>query len=152
MEHIRKATREDIPRIAEILVFTKRVNYRPIFQNDAYSFGELTVFAVAQEWMDDPVRLSQTWVYEDGVVKGLVRIADGEIVVLYVDHFFQKEGIGSKLIRFAMEEQDAHYLWALEKNVGALRFYNRHGFFFRGEKMLEEGTTEYLWRLERGDR
>ncbi|MBP3701119.1 MAG: GNAT family N-acetyltransferase, partial [Lachnospiraceae bacterium] len=63
MEHIRKATREDIPRIAEILVFTKRVNYQPIFQNDAYSFGELTVFAVAQEWMDDPVRLSQTWVY-----------------------------------------------------------------------------------------
>ncbi len=146
---IRQATEEDIPRIAEILVFTKRVNFRPIFQNDDYSFGELTVFNVAKEWMEDPVRLSQTWVYDDGNVKGLIRVNDGEIIVLYVDHFFQNEGIGTKLIHFAIEEQNAHYLWALEKNAGALRFYERHGFTFHGKKMLEEGTTEYLWKLER---
>lgn len=38
---IRRATIDDISRIAEILVFVKRMNYRPIFQNDDYSFGEL---------------------------------------------------------------------------------------------------------------
>ena len=146
---IRQATKEDISRIAEILVFTKRVNFRPIFQNDDYSFGELTVFHVAKEWAEDPVRLSQTWVYDDGIVKGLIRVMDGEIVVLYVDHFFQKEGIGSELIRFAIEEQNAQYLWALEKNAGALRFCERHGFMFCGEKKLEDDTTEYLWKLER---
>ena len=146
---IRQATKADISRIAEILVFTKRVNFRPIFQNDDYSFGELTVFNVAKEWEEDPARLGQTWVYDDGTVKGLIQIADGEIVVLYVDHFFQKEGIGSKLIRFAIEEKHAKWLWALEKNIGALRFYERHGFTFLGEKKLEEDTTEYLWKLER---
>jgi hypothetical protein len=31
---IRKAFCEDIPRIAEILVFTKRVAYRDIFKDD----------------------------------------------------------------------------------------------------------------------
>ena len=41
------------------------------------------------------------------------------------------------------------FLWALEKNVNALRFYERHGFFRTGMKKLEEGTTEYLLRLER---
>lgn len=146
---IRQATKEDIPRIAEILVFTKRVNYRPIFQNDDYSFGELTVFCVAKEWEEDPARLGQTWVYDDGTVKGLIQVVDHEIVVLYVDHFFQNQGIGSKLIRFAIEEKNARWLWALEKNVGALRFYERHGFIFQGEKKREEGTTEYLWKLER---
>ena len=40
---IRKATPEDLSRIAEILVFVKRIKFRPIFQDDDYSFGELQV-------------------------------------------------------------------------------------------------------------
>ena len=31
---IRKANKQDIPRIAEIIVFGKRTAYRTIFQND----------------------------------------------------------------------------------------------------------------------
>ena len=31
---IRQADKQDIPRIAEIIVFGKRVAYRPIFAND----------------------------------------------------------------------------------------------------------------------
>ena len=38
---IRQANIDDAPRIAEILVFTKRMNYREIFQNDKVSFGEM---------------------------------------------------------------------------------------------------------------
>ena len=34
---IRKAENKDISRIAEIIVFTKRVTYRPIFKNDFVS-------------------------------------------------------------------------------------------------------------------
>jgi len=33
--------------------------------------------------------------------------------------------------------------------VKAIRFYERHGFHVTEEKKLEEGTTEYLVRLER---
>jgi len=40
---IRKATLQDIPRIAEIIVFGKRVAYRTIFNNDVVSFNELQV-------------------------------------------------------------------------------------------------------------
>ena len=35
---IRRATKEDVSRIAEILVFAKRMKYRSIFNDDAYSF------------------------------------------------------------------------------------------------------------------
>lgn len=38
---IRKSTIQDVSRLAEILVFTKRMNYRSIFQNDKVSFGEI---------------------------------------------------------------------------------------------------------------
>ena len=95
---IRKATLNDISRIAEILVFVKRMNYRSIFQNDAVSFGEIQVLTVAEEY-SNPEILGSIWVYEaDGIVKGLIRIVGKEVVELYVDHFFQGQAIGSELI------------------------------------------------------
>ena len=146
---IRKAEPKDISRIAEILVFVKRVKYRPIFHNDDYSFGELQVVKVAEKY-DKPEILDNMWVYVDGIVKGLIHIVGKEVVELYVDYFFWGQKIGSKLIVFAKEKFDVDFLWALEKNTDALRFYEAHGFHDSGERMLEEGTTEYLVKMKRG--
>ncbi|MBQ9057867.1 MAG: GNAT family N-acetyltransferase [Atopobiaceae bacterium] len=146
---IRKATQRDLSRIAEILVFVKRIKFRPIFQDDDYSFGELQVLDVVKRY-DNPELLSCIYVYDDsGIVKGFIHVDSTEIVTLYVDDFFQGQGIGSKLIRFALEGTGATFLWALEKNEGAIRFYERHGFRVTGERKLEEGTTEYLVKMER---
>ena len=146
---IRKATVGDISRIAEILVFVKRMNYRSIFRNDAVSFGELQVIPVAGEY-SDPEILNDIWVYEsEGIVKGLARIADKELIELYVDHFFQGQGIGAELIEFAKREHDVRVLWVLEKNTAAIRFYEAHGFHVTGKKILEEGTPEYKMLMER---
>lgn len=38
---------------------------------------------------------------------------------------------------------------ALEKNTRAIAFYQKHGFHRIGHRTLEEGTTEYLVRMER---
>lgn len=149
MKHIRNAKEQDISRIAEILVFVKRINFRPIFQDDSYSFGELQVLNVAREYTEHPTLLAHTWVYDDGIVKGLVQIEGTQLKTLYVDHFFQSEGIGEQLLSFAVEQFDVQFLWALEKNVRALKFYNRHGFIYQGEWQYEEGTTERLLKLVR---
>ena len=146
--NIRKAKTEDISRIAEILVFTKRVNYLPIFRDPDYSFNELQVLKVAQAYSEPDV-LDNVWVYDDGIVKGLIRISGEEVETLYVDTFFENNGIGGQLIEFAKERFDVCFLWALKKNTGALRFYERHGFVPNGEKKFEEGTTEYLIKLVR---
>lgn len=145
---IRKASVQDLSRIAEILVFVKRIQFRPIFQNDDYSFGELQVIPVAQRY-SAPEILNHIWVYDDGIVKGLIHIEGKEICELYVDCFFQSQGIGAKLIDYAVKEYQAEFLWAIEKNTNAIRFYEAHGFHLTGEKKLEEGTTEYLVKLER---
>ena len=71
---IRKATIQDSSRIAEILVFTKRVNYRSIFHDDKVSFGEMQVYPLAKQYMDDPSKLANIWVYDDEFVKGLIHI------------------------------------------------------------------------------
>ena len=107
------------------------------------------VIPVAEEY-SDPEILDNIWVYEaEGIVKGLIRIADKEIVELYVDHFFQGQGIGAELIGFAIKEHDVRKLWVLEKNTDAIRFYEAHGFRVTDDKRLEEGTPEYKLLMKR---
>lgn len=149
MNLIRSATEQDLSRIAEILVFVKRINFRPIFQDDSYSFGELQVLNVVRHYQNHPQLLEQTWVYDDGIVKGLIQIDGTEVKTLYVDHFFQSEGIGAALLDFAIEHFRVQFLWALEKNVRALEFYNAHGFTAQGDWQYEEGTAEKLLKLIR---
>ena len=145
---IRRATTDDLSRIAEILVFVKRMKYRAIFQNDDFSFGELQVLRVAEQYKSPDI-LNNIWVYDDGIVKGLIHIEGNEIVELYVDYFFQNQGVGAALIEYAKENYSATYLWVIEKNVEAIRFYERHGFHVTNNKKLEEGTTVYLVMMER---
>lgn len=149
MEFIRKAEARDASRLAEILIFTKRVSYRDIFRNDMVSFGEMQVWPLAQQYMDYPEMLEGIWVYDDGFVKGLLHVRETELVELYVDSFFQNRGIGTALMEFAIEKFDVRRLFVLEKNVGAVRFYQKHGFILTRERQPEEGTAEFVVKMER---
>lgn len=159
---IRHAKDKDISRIAEILIFTKRMTYRPIFQDDKVSFGEMQVLPLAEEYKKHPERLADIWVYDDGFVKGLITLLPEmrkgrkllKIQELYVDVFFHHEGIGQKLLMFAENmamEQDAKELslWVLEKNEYARTFYRRNGFNVCKDRKLEDGTAEYIVRYQK---
>lgn len=149
MEYIRQAVPQDASRLAEILIFTKRVTYRPIFHEDKVSFGEMQVLPLAQDYLENPEKLKNIWVFDDEFVKGMIHIEQEQIYQLYVDVFFQKEGIGTKLIDFALREHQAKCLWVLEKNVRAVKFYRSHGFAVTKERMLEEGTKEFIVKMVR---
>lgn len=146
---IRRATTADASRIAEILVFAKRMHYREIFRNDKVSFGEIQVYPLAKRYTDHPNELEDMWVYEDEFVKGIIHLSGKQIVELYVDSFFENQGIGSVLINYAIEQFDCDFLWVLEKNTKAICFYQKHGFMITEEKRYEEGTTEYIVKMKR---
>lgn len=146
---IRQAVKNDASRIAEILIFTKRMNYRRIFHNDLVSFGEMQVYPLAKDYIDNPDKLKGIWVYDDGIVKGMVHIQENRIEELYVDSFFENQGIGSELMEFAIDRMGCNSLWVLEKNTKAIHFYKKHGFLFTGERRLQEGTTEFLLEMGR---
>lgn len=149
MKHIRKSGIQDASRLAEILIFSKRMHYRKIFQNDKVSFGEMQVLPLANDYIAHPEKLENIWVYDDEFVKGMLHIEGDEIKELYVDPFFQNEGIGTKLIRFAIQTFGVSQLYVLEKNSSAIRFYQRHGFSLTPERKLEEGTAEFILKMER---
>ena len=145
---IRRAAKEDVSRIAEILVFAKRMKYRSIFNDDAYSFCKLQVLSVAEKYIENGF-LNNMFLYDDGIIKGLIRIEKDEIVELYVDHFFQGQGVGAELIEYAKEHYPVSFLWTIEKNTDAIRFYEAHGFHLTDIKKFEEGTTEYIVKMKR---
>ena len=69
---IRKAELQDISRIAEIIVFGKRVAYRPIFSNDIVSFNELQVMNLVEEYRSNLSIIENMIVYDDGIMKGVI--------------------------------------------------------------------------------
>ena len=146
---IRPAATADASRIAEILIFSKRVNYREIFHNDMVSFGEMQVYPLAKDYIDHPDKLNGIWVYDEAFVKGMIHIEGNQIAELYVDPFFEGQGIGSALIEFAIGQKDCDRLWVLEKNTKAIRFYQKHGFSFTSEKQLQDGTPEFIVKMHR---
>lgn len=134
---LRKAGNRDISRIAEILIFTKRTTYRPIFKNDNVSFNEMQVLNEIKK-LSQPSALDNIYVYDDGIVKAMVKIEDvGEktkVSEFFVDPFFQGEGIGTKILNNVIEKSKEVFLYVLDKNERAIRFYVKMGFKYTGEK------------------
>ena len=149
MERIRTATENDAVRLAEIEVFCYRLHFYPIFRTDRYFFSELNVETVAAEYHADAQRVNNTAVYDDGIVKGFVRVNGGEIEKLFVEPAFHGQGIGAALLRYATDTLGGSCLLVLEKNARAIRFYQRHGFVLTDRKQRVDDTKEYLVRMEK---
>jgi putative acetyltransferase len=141
---LRKSTESELVRLAEISVFAKRVAYRPIFNNDEFSFNVLTVTGVMDVLR---MHLDAIWVCEDSnIVKGFVHIEDDEVKELYVDWFFQGEGVGTNLLGFAVNN-GCRFLWVLERNEHAIRFYERNGFSKTGEMLAWNDTGQFILKM-----
>lgn len=151
---IRYACKDDISRIAEIQVFGKRVAYRSIFQDDIGSFHKLQVLDIIQEYQQNARLLENILVYDDGIIKGIINGKESsgdaeadkiELCDFYVEPFFKRQGIGQEL--FAYFEREVRrkgkkkiYLWVIEQNDSARKFYEANGFTFCGQKRLIEDT------------
>lgn len=148
---VRKAEERDLQRIAEIIIFGKRVAYRPIFQNDMVSFNELRVVALYNELYNDAEKWKNMLVYDDGIIKAVINYIDTqnkdgiEILDFYVEPFFKGKGIGGKLINQLCDEVKRQYstivLWVIKDNLSARKFYERNGFQKMDNERLIEGTN-----------
>ena len=146
---IRKARKQDISRIAELIVFGKRTAYRDIFKDDIGSFKDLQVLPVAEEILANRELLESMTVYDDGIIKGVIAAQisgkTAEISDFYVEPVFKENGIGRALMEHVIMELKESgiqkvFLWVLQENLSARRFYEAFGFRATGETGLIEGT------------
>ncbi len=154
---IRKAEIKDIPRIAEIFIFGKRVAYREIFQDDLFSFNELQVCTLAEDYRKNTSLIENMLVFDDGIVKGVINRefgkSEAKICELYVEPLFTNSGIGGALIEYVIEEARKSIcskitLGVIEENYNSRRFYEKHGFCSTERKSLIEHTTKYVVEYE----
>ncbi len=99
---------------------------------------------------------TELWVAEsdDGVLVGMLALDDEWVDQLYVEPGLTGHGMGGELISLAKRERPGGLrLWTFASNVGARRFYERHGFSARDrtEGDNEEGAPDilYVWQGQR---
>ncbi|MCR5684778.1 MAG: hypothetical protein K6G81_05070 [Lachnospiraceae bacterium] len=93
--------------MAEIQVFNYRLFFYPIFKCDEYYFDELQVPALMKEY---EAAIDSLYVYDDGVVKGFIKIEGTYIARLFVEPVLQNCSIGSQLLEYATKEHNADHL------------------------------------------
>lgn len=96
-------------------------------------FNEFQVFCLADEKL----------------VLGFIGVADKKIEMLFLDPDYFGQGLGKKLLSFAVKELAADKLDVNEQNTKALRFYQKFGFetFERADKD-EQGRNYPLLRMK----
>ncbi len=100
----------------------------------------------------------EVWVAEDeGRLLGFLAIEHSTnleapvLERLYVEPADQRSGVGSVLLDRAKElRPEGLHLWVFQKNTGAIRFYERHGFRLvrrtdGAENMEREPDALYCW-------
>jgi GNAT superfamily N-acetyltransferase len=117
---IRRATQDDAAGISRLFVRVRdEMTYLPriIAEHQPLLGG----------WFLDR---DEVWVAEeDGVVIGFIGVNGDELTHINVDPAAQNRGVGGALLDHAKcLRPDRLELWVFQKNEGARRFYERHGF------------------------
>ena len=140
---IRRASAIDASAVGEVFLRARdRMAYLPrIPESDRAGLGALLV------------ERHDVWVaVEDGTVVGFAGVSPGWLDHLYVDPDSQNAGIGTALLEHAKRLQPGGLqLWTFERNDGAHRFYQRHGFELvertdGAGNMEQEPDARYEWR------
>ena len=80
----------DLSRISEIYVFNNRINYWPIFKDNEFSFGELQVVTMVDNYFGKDEILKNILVYDDGLIKGFIQMNGTEICKIYISAILDK--------------------------------------------------------------
>jgi GNAT superfamily N-acetyltransferase len=141
---LRRGEPEDIAPIARMMRSTyDRMTFIPRLHTPEEDLAYVTSLFAEHE----------VWVASDGDgVLGFAILSGDQLLQLHVNPDEQNNGIGGRLLAQAKERRPGGFsLWVFQKNVGARRFYERHGLTLiqltDGEGNEErEPDVQYAWR------
>lgn len=65
---------------------------------------------------------------DDGLIKGFLGVSDDKIEMLFIDNQYRRLGIGTQLLRFAIDTLHISKVDVNEDNKQAVAFYQNFGF------------------------
>lgn len=139
---IRKLQNTDIERVAEIWLDT---NIR------AHSFIPAQYWEEHFEEVKEMLSQAEVYVYENkGEILGFIGLIDHYIAGIFVWREAQSKGIGKQLLDYVKGIKGQLDLNVYEKNVRAVKFYQREGFEIQKAGVDEEtGEKEYVMSFGR---
>jgi ribosomal protein S18 acetylase RimI-like enzyme len=82
----------------------------------------------------------------DGTVAGFAGVQDAYVAGLFVDKRYRNHGLGGRIMRALQAEHPQLTLDVYERNVGAVRFYERAGFTIAA-KTLDADTQQVDYQM-----
>ena len=80
---------------------------------------------------------------QEGILIGFMRIAEGNLEMLFIDNKYRGAGIGKKLITYAIDNLQVTKVDVNEQNVQAVGFYEYMGFNIYKRSNLDGEGKEY---------
>lgn len=139
---IRRLQKKDVNRVAELWLNTNL---------KAHDFIPAQYWKSNYDLVKEMLSQAEVYVYEDGQkIQGFIGL-DGEYIEgIFVSDEMQSQGIGKTLIDFVKAQKTKLSLNVYQKNVRAIRFYQKEGFEIECEG-LDEATGEkdyaMTWRF-----
>ena len=162
---IRKPTKEDISRLAEIHIYGWRFAYKNILSEIELYKNRQVAKAMNMHRKKINENIESIDVYDDGILKGFVLHNDSrdsdipeayELSAIYIEPAFIGQGIGSKLLSYIEQKcidmkKKQLIIWVLKDNKIGINFYIKHGYCFDGStktidkwKVLEQRYKKIL--------
>jgi GNAT superfamily N-acetyltransferase len=139
---LRRATSEDVEEIGRLFLRARdRMTYLPVVPDEDRPLLGGIVTRDREVWVAE----------EDGRIVGFMALGEGWLDHIYVDPEQQNRGTGTALLTLAMQRRpNGLQLWAFQKNEGARRLYERHGFRLEqltdgADNMEREPDALYVW-------
>lgn len=130
---IRKLTGADIDETAIIWLETNR---------KAHDFISIEYWQSNFDMVKEMLLQAELYVYEsEGSIQGFIGLNDEYIAGLFVSEQAQSHGVGKCLLNFVKDQKRKLSLSVYQKNIRAIRFYQREGFVIQCEK-IDEHTDE----------
>lgn len=86
---------------------------------------------------------------KENLVLGFVGVADKKVEMLFLDPKYIGQGLGQKLLNFAVKELNADILDVNEQNEKAIKFYQKFGFeTFERTNKDDQGRNYPLLRMQ----
>jgi ribosomal protein S18 acetylase RimI-like enzyme len=161
---IRKATINDVSRIAEIQIYGWRFAYAKFLSEKKLYFDRQVIKSMKSHEKRIEEGNIDEFVYEDNeIIKGFMMMANSrdedkknafELTVIYIEPYFKKQGIGTKMINYfekvGREKNKKEFIvWVFDKNIEGKRFYEKNGYQHDGTRRNVEEYNEDEIRYEK---